>query len=207
MSRDESCRVHYRAEDVLMSRQDIKLLMDEVSSLKSQVSSLTCQNLGRFLRFRLEPCYLRLQVAGFFSNLLEAPDAWPHVAAAPSPHPAPAPTVLMTCFSFRLLLLVLMALLSAAPNAQAQIPETPDEGPDPDPGRKCIAKIRRTTSLSISTPKASVICSAIRGQPQLGLRRFVSTTASMSSLVGPLGPGRRLSLGENRRRYFRLMSM
>src|SRR5947208_14972278 len=75
MSRDESCRVHYRAEDVLMSRQDIKLLMDEVSSLKSQVSSLTCQNSGRFLRFRLEPCYLRLQVAGFFSNLLGQSEA------------------------------------------------------------------------------------------------------------------------------------
>jgi len=30
---------------------------------------------------------------------------------------------------------------------------------------------------------------AIRGQPQLGLRRFISTTASMSSLFGPFGPG------------------
>src|SRR5947207_12758296 len=42
----------------------------QVSSLKSQASSLTRQNLARFLRFRLEPCYLRLQVAGLFSNLL-----------------------------------------------------------------------------------------------------------------------------------------
>src|SRR5438128_4736890 len=66
-----------------------------------------------------------------------------------------------------------------------------DGPPDPDSGRKCIAKMRRTTSLSISTPKASVICSAIRGQPQLGLRRFISTTASMSSLAGPFGPARR----------------
>src|SRR5439155_17690637 len=65
-----------------------------------------------------------------------------------------------------------------------------DGPPDPDSGRKCIAKMRRTTSLSISTPKASVICSAIRGQPQLGLRRFISTTASMSSLAGPFGPAR-----------------
>src|SRR6516165_1763486 len=32
-----------------------------------------------------------------------------------------------------------------------------------------------------------VICWAIRGQPQLSLRRFNSTTASMSSLLGPLG--------------------
>src|SRR5262249_3263736 len=82
-----------------------------------------------------------------------------------------------------------------------------DGPPEPDSGRKCFPKIRRTTSLSISTLKARLICSAIRGQPQLGLRRFIATTASMSSLVGPFGPGERLSLDENRRRYFRLMSM
>src|ERR1035437_929860 len=29
----------------------------------------------------------------------------------------------------------------------------------------------------------------MRGQPQVGLRCFIWTTASMSSLVGPLGPG------------------
>jgi hypothetical protein len=39
--------------------------------------------------------------------------------------------------------------------------------------------------------KANAICCAIRGQPQLGLRRFISTTASMSSFFGPFGPGRR----------------
>jgi hypothetical protein len=42
-------------------------------------------------------------------------------------------------------------------------------------------------SLSISTEKVNTICWAIRGQPQLGLRRFISTTASMSSFFGPLG--------------------
>ena len=44
-----------------------------------------------------------------------------------------------------------------------------DGPPDPDSGRLCIPRIRRTTSLSISTPKANVICSAIRGQPHVGL--------------------------------------
>src|SRR5215469_580356 len=46
----------------------------------------------------------------------------------------------------------------------------------------------------------------MRGQPQLGLRRFVATTASMRSLSGPFGPGRHRRLGENKMRYFRLLS-
>src|SRR5580765_2736278 len=66
--------------------------------------------------------------------------------------------------------------------------------------------MRRTISLSISTAKANAICWAIRGQPQLGLRRFISTTASMSSFFGPFGPGRRPRLGENNMRYFRFLS-
>src|SRR4029453_15856603 len=65
---------------------------------------------------------------------------------------------------------------------------------------------RRTTSLSISTPKANEICCAMRGQPQPGLRRFVATTAAMRSLLGPFGPGRGQCLGENNMRYFRLCS-
>ena len=51
---------------------------------------------------------------------------------------------------------------------------------------------RRTTSLSMSTAKASAICCAIRGQPHLGLRRFMSTMASTSALDGPWGPVRRV---------------
>src|SRR5438128_5407609 len=47
-----------------------------------------------------------------------------------------------------------------------------DGPPDPDSGRKCIAKMRRTTSLSISTPKASVICSAIRRAAPTGITPF-----------------------------------
>src|SRR5215469_872225 len=34
----------------------------------------------------------------------------------------------------------------------------------------------------------------MRGQPQPGLRRFIGTTASMRSLSGPFGPGRRRCL-------------
>src|SRR5215475_14122237 len=46
----------------------------------------------------------------------------------------------------------------------------------------------------------------MRGQPQPGLRRFIATTASMRSLLGPFGPGRRRCLGENNMPYFRLHS-
>jgi hypothetical protein len=49
-------------------------------------------------------------------------------------------------------------------------------------------------------------CWAIRGQPQLGFRRFISTTASMSSLSGPFGPGLCRHFGENSNRYFRFLS-
>src|SRR6516225_12424419 len=69
-----------------------------------------------------------------------------------------------------------------------------------------MLRIRRTTSLSISTPKARAICCAILGHPQLGFRRFISSSASMSSLVGPFGPGRRPRLRENSKRYFPLIS-
>ena len=54
----------------------------------------------------------------------------------------------------------------------------------------------------MSTAKASAICCAIRGQPHLGLRRFMSTMASTRSLGGPLGPVRR-RFGENSSRYLR----
>src|SRR5215813_6550078 len=76
------------------------------------------------------------------------------------------------------------------------ITESQDGPPDPASGWKCVARIRRTTSLSMSTPNAKAICSAIRLQPQVQLRRFISTTASISSFVGPLGPGRRTRWGK-----------
>jgi hypothetical protein len=38
-------------------------------------------------------------------------------------------------------------------------------------------------------PKASVICCAIRGHPQLGFRCFMSTMAATTSWLGPLGAG------------------
>ena len=47
----------------------------------------------------------------------------------------------------------------------------------------------------VSIPNALDICSAIFRQPKRGLRRFISTTVSMSSLEGPLGPERRRFLG------------
>src|SRR5215467_14889197 len=46
----------------------------------------------------------------------------------------------------------------------------------------------------------------MRAQPQPGLRRFIATTASMRSWLGPFGPGRRRRLGENNVRYFRFHS-
>src|SRR5215813_9921254 len=82
------------------------------------------------------------------------------------------------------------------------IKESQDGPPDPASGSKCVARIRRTTSLSMSMPNAKAICSAIRLQPQVQLRRFISRTASISSFVGPVGPGRRTRLGENSSRYF-----
>jgi hypothetical protein len=49
------------------------------------------------------------------------------------------------------------------------------------------ARIRRTTSLLMGMPKAKAICCAIRGQPQLGFRRFMSTMAATVSWLGPFG--------------------
>src|SRR3984893_18049661 len=64
----------------------------------------------------------------------------------------------------------------------------------------------RTTSLLMGIPKASVICRAIRGHPQIGFRCFMSMTAAMTSWLGPLGPGFVGSLDEKSRRYLRLIS-
>src|ERR1039458_488881 len=45
----------------------------------------------------------------------------------------------------------------------------------------------------------------MRGQPQVGLRCFIWTTASMGSLVGSLGPGLPLRWEEKSRRYLRFL--
>src|SRR4030095_5249952 len=50
------------------------------------------------------------------------------------------------------------------------------------------------------------ICCAIRGDPQLGFRCFMSTTAAMTSWLGPFGPGFLGALDEKRRQYFRCTS-
>src|SRR5690242_11194688 len=47
---------------------------------------------------------------------------------------------------------------------------------------------------------------AIRGQPQLGFRCFMSTTAAMRSWLGPFGPGFTGRFDEKSRRYFRCVS-
>src|ERR1017187_3876150 len=45
----------------------------------------------------------------------------------------------------------------------------------------------------------------MRGHPQVGLRCFVWTTASRSSLLGPFGPGLLLRWEEKSRRYLRFL--
>jgi hypothetical protein len=47
---------------------------------------------------------------------------------------------------------------------------------------------------------------AIRGQPQVGLCRLSSRTASINSWAGPFAPGRRPRLDANSKRYFRFVS-
>jgi hypothetical protein len=63
--------------------------------------------------------------------------------------------------------------------------------------------MRRTASLLMEIAKARAICYAIRGQPHVGFRRFISTTAAMISSVGPLGPGLVGIVDEKIRRYLR----
>ena len=54
------------------------------------------------------------------------------------------------------------------------------------------------------TPKSWEICWAMRKLPNVGLRRFISTIAAVSSGGGPLGPGLRHGAEEEKsRRYFR----
>jgi len=60
-------------------------------------------------------------------------------------------------------------------------------------------------SLLISIPKANAICLAIRGQPQVGLRCFIWTTASIRSLPRPFGPGLLGRFGENSKRCLRFL--
>jgi hypothetical protein len=77
------------------------------------------------------------------------------------------------------------------------------DGPDCGFGWYRTARMRRTTSLFMGMPKARVICCAIRGHPQVGFRCFMSTTAAMTSGLGPFGPGLLGAVDENSRRYFR----
>src|SRR6476619_2244794 len=75
--------------------------------------------------------------------------------------------------------------------------------------RRTARMIRQLRSLGyrieLPDPKNASPAQA-QGFSTLGLRRFISTTASISSFFGPFGPGRRPRLGENNMRYFRLLS-
>jgi hypothetical protein len=55
-------------------------------------------------------------------------------------------------------------------------------------------------------PGAKAICCAMRGQPHVGFRCFMSTTAAITSWLDPRGPGFFRTVGENSRRYFRVFS-
>jgi hypothetical protein len=66
--------------------------------------------------------------------------------------------------------------------------------------RECVAPHPGSWNMR---PKAkSSICSAIRGQPHVGLRCFMSTTAATTSRLAPFGPGFFGTVDENSRRYF-----
>jgi hypothetical protein len=54
--------------------------------------------------------------------------------------------------------------------------------------RQCVARTRRTTSLSRSMPKVLAKCCTIFGLPNQGLRRLSSQMARISSGEGPLPP-------------------
>ena len=84
-----------------------------------------------------------------------------------------------------------------------------------EPGRPRRVRFRPVTNgensphhiLVDGIPKAKAICCAIRGQPQVGFRCFMSRTAAITSWLGPFGPGFLRALGENSRRYFRFFSV
>ena len=57
----------------------------------------------------------------------------------------------------------------------------------------------RSTSLSMLTPNALLICCAIRGQPKLALRCFNSTMTRTRASEGPFGPGFAFFCDENNR--------
>ena len=52
-----------------------------------------------------------------------------------------------------------------------------------------IKKANMWKASTPASPKARLICCAILGQPSRGLRSFMATMASITSLHGPLGPG------------------
>ena len=68
-----------------------------------------------------------------------------------------------------------------------------------------ILPVEEALSRLVPDSNRCVSLSIRHEQPQVGLRCFIWTTASMSSLPGPFGPGLPLRLHENSRRYFRFL--
>jgi len=62
-------------------------------------------------------------------------------------------------------------------------------------GSDRTARLRRTTSLLMEMPKAKAICCAIRGQPQVGFRRFMSHDGGDDVLARSLRAGLHRRLG------------
>ena len=80
-----------------------------------------------------------------------------------------------------------------------------------EPGRTCRIRVwalmnaqdaAHNILVDLNAKRQSELPGAIRGQPQVGFRCFISTTASMSSSFGPGGPGRLPPLEANNMRYF-----
>jgi len=66
--------------------------------------------------------------------------------------------------------------------------------------------MRGTASLLMGTSKAKAICCAMRGDPQLGFRRFILDDGSHHVAAGPRWPGLFRTAAENSRRHFRVFS-
>jgi hypothetical protein len=53
--------------------------------------------------------------------------------------------------------------------------------------------------------QSDLLCNSLAAPREIAPFHLISTTASISSFVGPLGPGRRTRFGENSSRYFCLI--
>jgi len=86
---------------------------------------------------------------------------------------------------------------------------------DREPGRPCRIR-RRLVPHGENAPHHVLVDGNAEGQgdllrdpwtPQVGFRRFMSTTAAMTSRLRPFGPGFVGTLDEKSRRYFALSAL